>query len=180
MTTAARRRAVADAIDALDNEIATLQDSKRDTFEDYRDKLAAEGMRDGEIKVEIKALKKAIARRRALISKPAEVEEFDEKVDEITIDIMKKSDVGTVRATRPHVARRASREASDPTPHNPETGELLGDAPSPAAAEIGAAAYAEEPPSPSEPQHELIADAEARKAQAARLLEQLGRAEATE
>jgi hypothetical protein len=127
MTSAARRRAVADAIDALDNEIATLQDSKRDTFEDYRDKLAAEGMRDGEIKVEIKALKKAIARRRALISKPAEVEEFDEKVDEITVDIMKNSVSGTKLAAHGRVARRVTHEA-EPA-FDPATGEVLGDVP---------------------------------------------------
>lgn len=99
------RKSLADTIDAFDDEIATLQESKRETYAEYRADLS-ERMGKDEVRAEIEATKAAIKRRRAVREKGEEtVEHKDALTDKIFAEI-----VGTVVAT--HVARgaRASRE----------------------------------------------------------------------
>lgn len=141
---ATRRRNIADEMDAIDGQIWDLQQAKKDAYGSYREALKKDGLRDHDIKLEVEALKKAIARRRKLIEKPGEVEETDAKVDEIVADLMTKPKLGTRLATH-------ARPARAETPHDPTTGEVLGDAPAPAPDSLGPLRTQEEQPSPSEP-----------------------------
>lgn len=56
-------RRVADAIDAYDADIKVLQDGKRDTFGEVRAELEALGLDKANIRLEMAALKAAIAKR---------------------------------------------------------------------------------------------------------------------
>lgn len=106
------RKSLADTIDAYDDEIASLQSSKRDTFQAYREQLA-DLMGKDEVKVEIEAAKAAIKRRRAIREKGEEVVEHkDALVDEIFEEIT---------ATR---APRATR-VENIDEFDAETGEII-------------------------------------------------------
>lgn len=58
-----KARSIADAIDAYDEDIAALQEGKRDTFASLRADLEAEGLDRASIKAELAALKAAITIR---------------------------------------------------------------------------------------------------------------------
>lgn len=58
-----RARSIADAIDAYDDEIAKLQEGKRDTFADLRAELESNGLDRATVRAEIASLKAAIAIR---------------------------------------------------------------------------------------------------------------------
>lgn len=60
---AAKARSIADAIDAYDEDIAALQEGKRDTFASLRADLESAGFDRATIKAEIAALKAAITIR---------------------------------------------------------------------------------------------------------------------
>jgi hypothetical protein len=79
--TAARAREIADAIDALDADIKVLQDSKRDAFGDVRAELEALGLDKANIRLEMAALKAAIAKRAKRREDADAVEERDALTD---------------------------------------------------------------------------------------------------
>lgn len=81
------RKSLAATIDDLDEQIATLQDSKRDTYISYRAQLDAKGLDKDAIKAEIDAFKLALKRRRAVKEDPKAVEAKDDLVDEIFVEI---------------------------------------------------------------------------------------------
>lgn len=58
-----KARSIADAIDAYDEDIAALQEGKRDTFASLRTELEEAGLDRATIKAEIAALKAAITIR---------------------------------------------------------------------------------------------------------------------
>ena len=106
------RKSIADHLDSYDDEIATLQEGKRETLADYRQQLADAGMSKGGIKAEIEALKVAMRRRRAIAKKGEEVvEEADVLADEIFVEI-------TARAPRATRVREIIEE------YDAETGEI--------------------------------------------------------
>jgi uncharacterized protein (UPF0335 family) len=76
-----RAREIADAIDAYDQEIADLQSGKRDTYQSLREELEAQGIAKDRVKLEIDALKSAIAIRRKRAKDAAAVEEKDALTD---------------------------------------------------------------------------------------------------
>jgi hypothetical protein len=111
------RKSIADHLDSYDDEIATLQEGKRETLADYRQQLADAGMSKGGIKAEIEALKVAMRRRRAIAKKGEEVvEEADVLADEIFAEITSR-------------APRATRVREDIEEFDPETGEVIEDQP---------------------------------------------------
>lgn len=82
------RKSLAETIEAYDADIEKLQQSKRETFSDYRDQLGLEGRDKDAVKAEIAAFKSAMKRSRAVAKKGEEaVEEQDDLVDEIFIEI---------------------------------------------------------------------------------------------
>jgi hypothetical protein len=85
------RRKLADEIDALDAQIKTLNDSKSETYKDFREKLEGQGMEPRRASAEVAATKAAIARRRKLKADPAAVREKDDLIDEILSEIMRPS-----------------------------------------------------------------------------------------
>jgi hypothetical protein len=106
------RKQIADDFDAIDDQIADLNDHKRELLVSYRAELAARMGKD-EIKAEVEAVKAAIKRRRAVKEKGAEVVEYkDALTDEVFEEI-------TLRAPR------ATRVASAVPPYDPETGEII-------------------------------------------------------
>lgn len=106
------RKSIADHLDSYDDEIATLQEGKRETLADYRQQLADAGMSKGGIKAEIEALKVAMRRRRAIAKRGEEVvEEADVLADEIFAEI-------TSRAPRATRVREIIEE------YDAETGEI--------------------------------------------------------
>lgn len=111
------RKSIADHLDSYDDEIATLQEGKRETLADYRQQLADAGMSKGGIKAEIEALKAAMRRRRAIAKKGEEVvEEADVLADEIFAEITSR-------------APRATRVREDIEEFDAETGEVIEDQP---------------------------------------------------
>lgn len=111
------RKSIADHLDSYDDEIATLQEGKRETLADYRQQLADAGMSKGGIKAEIEALKVAMRRRRAIAKKGEEVvEEADVLADEIFAEITSR-------------APRATRVREDIEEFDAETGEVIEDQP---------------------------------------------------
>jgi len=104
------RKSLADTVDGYDDEIAALQQSKRETFQSYREDLAERGIDKDEVKAEIEAVKKAIKRRRLINEKSEEaVEAADALADEIFAEI---SPSRARRATR---AREAVESITDNT-----------------------------------------------------------------
>jgi uncharacterized protein YdcH (DUF465 family) len=95
------RKALADAIDSLDDDIKVLQESKAETYAAYRDQMKGQGAGKDAVKLEMVAVKTAIRQRRALTADATGVEERDSLTDEILTEIRS----GTDRATRAHVAR---------------------------------------------------------------------------
>lgn len=90
------RKSIADYLDSYDDEIASLQESKREMMQDYRAQLAEKGFGKAAIKAEVDGLKIAMRRRRAIAKKGAEeVEQADAVADEIFLEITSAS-----RATR--------------------------------------------------------------------------------
>lgn len=126
----ARLRSFVSRIERLDDEIADLNSDKSEVYKEAK----GEGF-------DVPAMRELIAKRRKMAKDPAKFEEHRE--------ILEMYEAAMASGTR--VATRARTTPPTSTPHDAETGEVLGDAPAPAAAEIGAAAYAEEPPSPSDP-----------------------------
>ena len=111
------RKSIADHLDSYDDEIATLQEGKRETLADYRQQLADAGMSKGGIKAEIEALKVAMRRRRAIAKKGEEVvEEADVLADEIFAEITSR-------------APRATRVREDIEEFDADTGEVIEDQP---------------------------------------------------
>lgn len=109
------RKSIADHLDSYDDEIATLQEGKRETLADYRQQLADAGMSKGGIKAEIEALKVAMRRRRAIAKKGEEVvEEADVLADEIFAEITSR-------------APRATRVREDIEEFDADTGEVIED-----------------------------------------------------
>jgi endonuclease/exonuclease/phosphatase family metal-dependent hydrolase len=79
------RSEMADAVDALDADIADLQEAKRNLFASYRADL--EGTHDKDaVKAEIAALKAAIRRRQKAVADP-ENEQAVDLADEIFAEI---------------------------------------------------------------------------------------------
>lgn len=82
------RKSLADYLDSYDEEIASLQESKREMLQDYRAQLAEKGFGKSAIKAEIDGLKVAMRRRRAITKKGAEeVDQADAIADEIFLEI---------------------------------------------------------------------------------------------
>lgn len=107
------RKELADIVDTYDRDIAQLQESKREAYQDYRRQLA-QVMGEGDVKSEVEAFKLALKRRNAIMKNGATViEEKDARVKEILGDI-----TGTSLAT--HVARRARAKL-----HGPEAEEII-------------------------------------------------------
>lgn len=92
------RKETANAIDAYDAEIKTLQEGKAETYAAYRDQMKAQGIHGDAVKLEMVALKTAIRQRRAIAQDATGVEERDSLTDEILTEIR----TGTERATRVH------------------------------------------------------------------------------
>lgn len=106
------RKSIADHLDSYDDEIAELQNGKRDMLNDYRAQLAGLGMGKAQVKAEVDALKSAMRRRRAIAKKGEdEIEQADALADEIFVEI-------TARAPRAMRARENIEE------FDPETGEI--------------------------------------------------------
>lgn len=81
------RRALADAIDDLDEQISVLQATKAETFGAYREQLKTTGHAKDAVKLEMEATKAAIRQRRKLAEDAMAVEEKDALVDEILAEI---------------------------------------------------------------------------------------------
>jgi uncharacterized protein (UPF0335 family) len=77
----AKAREIADIIDAYDADIAKLQEGKRETFEGLRTALADEGYASATIKLDVAALKAAIAKRAKRRKDADAVEERDALVE---------------------------------------------------------------------------------------------------
>lgn len=125
---AARLRSFVNRIERLDEEIDERNADKSEVYKEAK----GEGF-------DLPVLRKLIANRRKMAKNPAR---FDEE-NEILQMYEAAMGSGTVRATRAPTTQAAEFDT--------ETGEVLDATPAPAAEEIGAAAYAEEPPSPSDP-----------------------------
>lgn len=95
------RKALADAIDALDDDIKVLQDTKAETYTAYREQLKGQGAGKDAVKLEMVAVKTAIRQRRALTLDATGVEERDSLTDEI---------LNEIRSGTTHALTRASRE----------------------------------------------------------------------
>jgi hypothetical protein len=92
------RSEMADAVDALDADIADLQEAKRNLFASYRADL--EGTHDKDaVKAEIAALKAAIRRRQKAVADP-ENEQAVDLAEEIFTEITARAP----RATRTYEA----------------------------------------------------------------------------
>ncbi|MGN6768508.1 MAG: hypothetical protein ACTHJQ_01475 [Rhizobiaceae bacterium] len=116
------RKSIADHLDSYDAEISALQDSKRETLDDYRVQLAEKGFAKAQIKAEVEALKRAMRRRRAIAkTSEAEVEEADDLADEIFVEITSPAP----RATRTREATQSYAEVKGrdrtQTQEQPET-----------------------------------------------------------
>jgi hypothetical protein len=108
------RKSLADTVDAIDDQIADLQASKRDAYQSYREQLT-DLMGKDEVKVEIEATKVAIKRRRSIREKGEEViEHKDALADEIFNEI---SASRAPRATRVEIIEE----------FDADTGEILED-----------------------------------------------------
>ena len=81
------RRALADDVDACDNQITALQNAKRELYDTYRAQLAKAGYKPAAAKVEVEACKAAIRKRRAAAKNQQAVEERDALVDKILEEI---------------------------------------------------------------------------------------------
>lgn len=104
------RKTLADAIDAYDAEIETLQSGKRETYAEYRQQLADAGMGKDAVKAEVDATKAAIKRRQSIAKKGNEV--IDAK-DALTDEIFAEITTGT-RNANARVARGARAASDDP------------------------------------------------------------------
>lgn len=92
------------SINASDDAIKDLQDSKSETYTAFREQYIAQGHSKAEAKLRLEAIKAAIRRLRALENDEAAVLEKDDIVEAVILEI--KS--GTNPATRAHVARDAA------------------------------------------------------------------------
>lgn len=131
------RKSLADDIDALDGSIKSLNDDKRDAFDDYRAQLVEDGRDKDQVKAEIEAVKSAIRRRRAVKEKGEPViEAKDALADEVFAEI------SAARAPRATPARsntsndHAKSKPSDHEATHPEPQGVPGDI-SPAKASTG-------------------------------------------
>lgn len=105
------RRTLADEIDKLDEQIAELQREKSEFYASYRASLETKGEHKDKIKLELAAVKVAIRHRQKLAKDRDAVEEKDDLAAAILDEI-----TGTPVATR----TRATREAIQPAPPEPE------------------------------------------------------------
>jgi hypothetical protein len=117
------RKSLADIIDGYDEQIADLNKSKRDTFDDYRNQMIAARQPKAEIKAEIEAVKVAIKRRRESVKDKTALIEKDALVDEVFEEITRAP-----RATREIV----EKIATDGTKYDAETGVILEEESAPA------------------------------------------------
>src|SRR5215207_3481537 len=81
------RRALADAVDAIEDQITALQNRKRELYDTYRTQLVKAGYERTDVKAEIEASKAAIRKRRAAAKDQQAVEERDALVAEIYDEI---------------------------------------------------------------------------------------------
>lgn len=95
------RKALANAIDDLDDQIKVLQTSKAEAYTAYREQLESKGTSKPDVKVELVAMKAAIRRRREIAADENAVIEKDELTDSILNEIRS----GTPNATRAHHAQ---------------------------------------------------------------------------
>lgn len=95
-----KARDVADIIDALDEQIAALQDSKRETFADLRIHLEADGHAKASVKADMAALKAAIAKR----AKRRKDADADQERDALVESYLDAIEAPTRRATHTHEA----------------------------------------------------------------------------
>ena len=91
------RGALADEIDDYDEQIAALQDSKRELYVAYRAQLKKDGYEPAAVRAQVEAFKVAHRKRRAAVKNEQAVEEHDALVDEIYKEI---SSSRAPRATR--------------------------------------------------------------------------------
>lgn len=111
------RKSLADHLDAYDEEIAFLQDSKREMLNDYREQLAAKGWGKARIKTEVDGLKVAMRRRRAVNRQGNDaVEEADAIADEIFAEIT--AIARAPRATRENIEEFPPVTAHEVTPQH--------------------------------------------------------------
>lgn len=96
------RKALADAIDSLDDDIKVLQNTKAETYTAYREQMKGQGAGKDAVRLEMVAVKTAIRQRRALAEDAAGVEERDSLTDEILTEIRS--------GTRPALARAGARD----------------------------------------------------------------------
>lgn len=99
------RRGLADEIDLIDEQIASLQIDKSEKYKAYRQQLEKADRTKPEIAAEIVACKAAIRRRQAVAKDQNAVEAKEELVDTIFIEISKPEQTGTRNALT-----RVSRE----------------------------------------------------------------------
>ena len=81
------RRALADDVDACDDQITALQNAKRELYNTSRAQLAKAGYKPAVAKAEVEACKAAIRKRRAAAKNQQAVEERDALVDKILEEI---------------------------------------------------------------------------------------------
>ena len=81
------RRALADDVDACDDQITALQNAKRELYNTYRAQLSKAGYKPAAAKTEVEACKAAIRKRRAAAKDQQAVEERDALVDKILEEI---------------------------------------------------------------------------------------------
>lgn len=108
----AKAREIADLIDAYDADIAKLQEGKRETFEGLRTELAAEGYASANIKLDVAALKAAIAKR-AKRRKDADADQERDALVESYLDAIEAP------------ARRATPAIAIPMPSGAEAGSAV-------------------------------------------------------
>jgi hypothetical protein len=103
------RRGLADDIDGYDDQIAALQNVKREEFNAYRAELLKAGYEQADVKVEIEACKAAIRKRRAAAKNQQAVEDRDVLVAEIYDEISSSRAHGALHARARGRARGRGR-----------------------------------------------------------------------
>jgi hypothetical protein len=81
------RGQLADEIDGYDEQIAVLQDAKRELYVAYRAQLKRDGYEPAAVRAQVEAFKVAHRKRRAAVKNEQAVEEHDALVDEIYKEI---------------------------------------------------------------------------------------------
>lgn len=106
---AAKLRHVIGRVERIDEQIAGLNMDKSEVYQEAKS-----------FGLDVKALKALVSKRRKVSKDPAAFTELEAVVELYEMALESRS------------SRARTRETADETPHNPETGEVLGDAPAPA------------------------------------------------